>query len=236
MRTTLTAQDIMSSPVISVLPSTPVPAIASVMRDHRIGGVPVIAGGHLEGMVTEADLIQRHELGTHRLRDASQWWHRFRRPDATARAYVKSHGRSARHVMSSRVHVVEAQADLAEVASLFRSRHIGRAPVVRGTQVVGIVAQADLVRALANQPRSYSPRADTDDEAIRRLLLAELAGQPWWNGCWENVYVVDGMVLFKGVVENEAYRAAAQVAAENIPGVRGIVDDRVLSAQATELL
>jgi CBS domain-containing protein len=235
MHASMSAADIMSSPVVTVAPDAPVGEVAALLRDRRIGGVPVIADGHLQGIVTESDLMRRHEIGTDAAREPTPWWRRLRRRSASASAYVKSHGRQARHVMTRHVHVLDATATLADIASLFASQRIGRAPVVRGGGVVGIVAQADLVRALAGRPQAPAP-ADVDDEAISRMLLHELAGQPWWNACWETLYVVGGIVIYKGVVADEAARAASRVAAENIPGVKGILDDRMLASGIREMV
>jgi CBS domain-containing protein len=235
MHANMSARDIMSSPVISVAPGTPISEVAGLLREHRIGGVPVLAHGRLEGIVTESDMIRRHELGTDAAVEPAPWWRRLRRRSASAAAYVKSHGRAARHVMTRRVHVLESAAGLREIASLFASQRIGRAPVISGSSVVGIVAQADLVNALADQAAAPSA-ACIDDEVISRMLLDELSRQPWWNACWETMYVAAGIVIFKGVVENEAARAAARVAAENVPGVKGILDDRMLASKVREML
>jgi CBS domain-containing protein len=236
MRTSMTARDIMSAPVISVQASTPVGEIAALLRDRRIGGLPVITDGSLQGMVTQRDLMRRHEIGTDAVREPRRWWQGTRAKDASARAYVKSHGRTASHVMTRPVHVVGAAAALAQVALAFELHAIGRAPVVEAGRVVGMVARADLVKALADQPPNELPPTKADDEAIRRMLVDELSRQDWWNSGWENLYVVSGVVIFKGVVENDAHRAAARVAAENIPGVRGVVDDRVTSTEAVEMV
>jgi osmotically-inducible protein OsmY len=91
------------------------------------------------------------------------------------------------------------------------------------------------VKALADRPQSALP-ACTEDEAISRMLLDELSRQPWWNGCWETLYVAEGIVIFKGVVEDGSARAAARVAAENVPGVKGILDDRVLASEVREMV
>jgi CBS domain-containing protein len=236
MHTRKTAKDIMSSPVIAVAPDAPVYEVAALLRDRRIGGAPVLTDGRLEGIVTESDLIHRHEIGTDSVGDPVSWWRRMRvRSSASASAYVKSHGRAARHVMTRRVHVLQPAAALGHIASLFASHRIGRAPVVCGTRVVGIVAQADLVNALADQPQVPAP-ACTDDEAISRMLFDELSGQPWWNARWSTLDVVGGVVIFKGVVDDEAARAASRVAAENISGVKGILDNRVLAAEVREMV
>ena len=47
------AMDIMSTPVISVPPRLPVTEVAALLRDRRIGGVPVVDESRLVGMVTE---------------------------------------------------------------------------------------------------------------------------------------------------------------------------------------
>ena len=57
------ARDIMTSPVISVLPDTPVRDIAGLLSERRISGVPVLEGERLVGLVSEADLLRRRQLG-----------------------------------------------------------------------------------------------------------------------------------------------------------------------------
>jgi hypothetical protein len=42
-----------------------------------------------------------------------------------------------------------------------------------------------------------------------------------------SVTVENGVVTFAGLIETENERIAARVAAESIPGVRGVVDDRL---------
>jgi acetoin utilization protein AcuB len=54
----LTIKRVMSSPVISVTPSTPLEEAARIMIDNKIGGVPVLDGGALVGIVTESDILK----------------------------------------------------------------------------------------------------------------------------------------------------------------------------------
>ena len=223
------ARDVMSSPAITVGLSCPVAEVAATLRDHRIGGVPVLDGqGRLAGMVTEIDLVHRYEIGTDRETVHRPWWRRFRARDTVARKYVKSHGRTAQHVMTTPVRCVEQDAPLCDVASLLDTHQISRVPVLAGHEVVGIVTRADLVKALARHPAPGGSRA-LDDMELRRRLLEELSAQDWWNGNWQNVDVCSGVVIFKGVVESEDHRLASRVAAETLPGVRAIQDDRVLA-------
>ncbi|MGH8846057.1 MAG: BON domain-containing protein, partial [Polaromonas sp.] len=55
----------------------------------------------------------------------------------------------------------------------------------------------------------------------------ELDKQPWWSGSWSNVFVHHGVVSYIGVFRREADKEAARIAAENIPGVRGVEDRRI---------
>lgn len=60
----------------------------------------------------------------------------------------------------------------------------------------------------------------------------ELERQDWWRLDRANVIVTDRVVHFWGMVESDDARPAARVAAENVPGVRGVEDHRFLSYNA----
>ena len=52
------ATDVMTQPVISVSPQTPLGEVAALMEKHRIKRVPVIDGFKLVGIVSRANLVQ----------------------------------------------------------------------------------------------------------------------------------------------------------------------------------
>jgi acetoin utilization protein AcuB len=54
----LTIKQVMSSPVISVGPDTPLEEAARVMADNKIGGLPVTEGDKLVGIITETDVFK----------------------------------------------------------------------------------------------------------------------------------------------------------------------------------
>lgn len=54
----LTIKQVMSSPVISVSPDTPLEEAARVMADNKIGGMPVVEGDKLVGIITETDVFK----------------------------------------------------------------------------------------------------------------------------------------------------------------------------------
>ena len=88
------ARDVMTTAVHSVRPETPVKEIARLMLEQHISGVPVLdATGQLVGVVSQSDLIHRHEIGTEPRR---KWWLRlFDDADVSAREYTKTHGLKA---------------------------------------------------------------------------------------------------------------------------------------------
>jgi len=54
----LTVKKVMSSPVITVNPDTPVEVAARIMADNKIGGLPVMDGDKLVGIITETDIFK----------------------------------------------------------------------------------------------------------------------------------------------------------------------------------
>lgn len=54
----LTIKQVMSSPVITVTPDTPLEEAARIMADTKIGGLPVVEDGQLVGIITETDIFK----------------------------------------------------------------------------------------------------------------------------------------------------------------------------------
>ena len=61
-------------------------------------------------------------------------------------------GATVRELMSTDVIAVGEDATIAEAAGLIVARRVHRLPVVRGSEVVGLVSRADIVRWLASSP------------------------------------------------------------------------------------
>jgi CBS domain-containing protein len=225
----MNARDIMTAPVITITPDTPVREIVALLLAHHISGVPVVANERVIGMVNESDLLHRHEIGTDGEPPPESWWKRFMQRDQLPSEYVKSHARQAKDIMTRELISITEDTPLRQISSIFETRRIRRLGVLRGERLVGIVTRADLVQALAQAPDPEIPRSQSD-EAIRVRLLAELEQQPWWRPGWSAVHVRDGVVYYKGLLENEDERNAARIAAENVPGVRGVEDERMQAA------
>jgi CBS domain-containing protein len=222
------ARDIMTTPVISVGPDATVSEIAALLFERRISAVPVVEHGRLVGIVSEADLLHRYEIGTDCIAQSGSWWLRLFAADRSIEDYIKSHARRARDVMTREVATVAPETPLAEVADVLERRRVKRVPVLEGSRVAGMVSRANLVAALARTARPRERTAAASDEAIRAQLLGELQRQPWWRGGKSFVSVEGGAVLFTGTIDAEEERDAARIAAENVAGVRAVLDNRLV--------
>ena len=216
------AMDVMTTKVITIEPSTSVQALASLLSERGISGVPVVEGDRMIGIVSEGDLLHRAETGTERrTQPRRRRW--FDKPEQElARDYVKSHGRTVRDLMTREVISVADTADLAQVAAALETNRIKRVPVMREGKLVGIISRANLVRALAAAKAEPIAATEDNDHSIRQKLLAELRRRAWVSLWAEDVIVKDGVVHFWLCEQSEAEKRALRVAAENISGVRGV--------------
>ena len=214
-------RDIMSTRVISIAPDANVLEAVRLMLQNHISGLPVIdTSGMLVGVVTEGDFLRRAETGTEHKRP--RWLEFLMGPRRLADEYVHTHARKVEDVMTREPITITEDAALDEVVRIMERRRIKRLPVVRGTQVVGIVSRANLLHALASLGAAASPPAKTD-VAIREQLLAEFDRQTWAPVALIDVMVKDGAVELWGTITEEAQGDALKVCAENIPGVKSVV-------------
>lgn len=214
------AKDVMTTAVLTALPSTDVREIASMLLERRISAVPIVdERGKLRGIVSEGDLINRPESETQHRRS---WWLRLvSAPDEQARDYLRAHGTRAEDVMTENVITVSEDTPLSEIAALLEKHRIKRVPVVREGKLVGIVSRANLLQGLAaSRPAAAAKR---EDQEIRDALLAALdeAGLPMHL---VNVIVSDGVVQLWGAVDSSVQHEAARAAVESTPGVKRLED------------
>jgi len=221
------AKDIMTTPVVTVTPDTPVRDIARLLFERRISGVPVVDNGQLVGIVTEGDLLHRHEIETDERPPRGSWWLRLIASDESPGEYIRSHARLAKDIMTGNVITVDEETPIAKIAMIFETRRIKRVPVLRDGQLVGIVSRANLVQALATKSHGVVAAPAESDDAIRERLLAEIGHRSWWRSFTSNLIVTDGVVHYWGLFGSDDERTAARIAAENIPGVRRVEDHRI---------
>jgi CBS-domain-containing membrane protein len=216
------AADIMTGQVISIAPDASILECARLLLQHRISGLPVIdAAGNLVGIVSEGDFLRRVEAGTERKRP--RWLEFITGPGRLAGEYVQSHGRKVGEVMTREPLTITEDTPVDDIVRLMEEHRIKRLPVMRGAKVVGIVSRANLLRALAGVAREAAPPAQ-DDQTLREQVLAAFASQPWAPRDLIDVTVRNGAVELWGVVTADHQRDAAAVVAENLPGVKKVVN------------
>jgi len=215
--------DIMTREVITVEPDASILEAARLMLQHKIGGLPVVnSSKELVGVLTEGDFLRRRETGTEHHRP--RWLEFILGPGKLASEYTHESGLKVHEVMTEEVHTVTEDAPLDQAVHLMERYRVKRLPVVRGRQVVGIVTRSNLVRAVVRMAHEARP-ISAGDEDIRARLVGELKKLPWAPAI--DVAVKDGVVKLSGVLLDERQRAALRVAAENIPGVKNVLDDLV---------
>lgn len=214
--------DVLSRRVVSIEPQASVLEAVRLMLQNHISGLPVIdAKGRLVGMLTEGDLLRRAETGTQRQR--KRWVEFLLGPGRMAEDYIHTHARRVEEVMTADPVTVGENAPLDEVVRLMEERAIKRLPVTHGGKVVGIVARADLLHALASVGK-VAPASAATDGAIRDRILADIDQQKWLAPNIVNVTVRNGNVELWGTITDEKQRQALTVLVENVPGVKSIAD------------
>lgn len=214
--------DVMSRGLLWVGPQDPVRKAAELMLRYGVNGFPVLDQGKLVGMITQGDFLRRAETGTERHRAKLAEF--FADSGRLADEYVHSHARTVADVMTRDVVTVSADAPLGEAVELMIRHHVKRLPVVGTNGVLGMVSRVDLLHAFLVATPKGAP-APLDDAAIASQLQAELDRQPWIASGSIEPSVENGVVVLKGTVEDARQRTALRVAAENIPGVKRVVDD-----------
>ena len=217
------AREIMTRKPISVPASMPVEDCARLLREKRISAVPVVdAANGVIGIVSEGDLIRRREAGTQRR--YSWWLELVSDPQAMARDFVKSSGHKVSDVMTRQVVSITEDMPLAAIAGILEKRHIKRVPVMRDGKLVGIVSRADLVRALLAGRAAPAPSTASDSD-IRDHFLARLDKEPWGPRAYVNIIVNEGKVELWGFAGSPEEARAIGLLAEEVPGVRSVVNN-----------
>jgi CBS domain-containing protein len=215
------ADQIMTPQVITVGPDTSIVEAATTMLKHHISGLPVVnAAGNLIGIISEGDFIRRAEIGTQR--KPGRWLKLLVGPDKSAADFVHEHGRKVGEIMTPDPHTISEQTPLEEIVHIMGASNINRLPVLRGDQIVGIVTRSNLLQAVVDLARDI-PEPTADDDQIRTSIIAAI-GNASWSPCRLSVIVRHGVVSLGGIVSSGHARQAAIVAAENVSGVKRVLD------------
>jgi CBS domain-containing protein len=210
----------MTPHVLSLSSDATVFEAAELLVGTGVSAMPVIDNtGRMVGIVSEADLMRRAEIGTE---PHKSWLERvFSSEVSGAKEYVTLHSRRVVDVMSKPVLTVQEDDTLDRVAGVMAKHKVKRLPVLRGDLVVGIVSRANLLQVLMSRdPKAVG--SHPADEQIRREVEAVVGRQPWTSPWPTNILVNAGVVHLWGFVSSEAASDAYRVAAENVAGVKKV--------------
>lgn len=124
----------MEQSLLTVGPSVKASAVAYTLAERQIGSVPVVEENQtLVGLISEFDLL--------RILDEDGDWKLV----------------EAKDVMTRDIVTVTEESLVSEVIHLLQERHLIRVPVVRGRQLVGIIARQDILFGYVRATSSYVP-------------------------------------------------------------------------------
>jgi CBS domain-containing protein len=124
----------MNSPAITISPSTTLPYIKTLLREHQIRRLPVVDRNRLVGIVTLGDVRNAcpSEATTLSIYELS---------------YLLTTVTAA-NIMRQSVVAVQADSAVADAARLMLTQKISGLPVLDGSQLVGMLTESDIFRAV----------------------------------------------------------------------------------------
>ncbi len=211
--------DVMTRNVVFVAPDARLEEVLRLMIDRKLSGLPVVEkDGSVVGMITEGDLMRRPEIDTQG--EGPGWLETFFLPGSGAYDYMRKHARDASALMSPDVVTIAPDAKLADAVRLMQAHRVKRLPVVKDGRLVGVLARADLIKALAG---TLEPVPALSDSEIAARLSAEIAKQGWVPTANIETTVKDGVVDLFGTISDLRQRHALRVLAETA-GARSVRD------------
>lgn len=188
-------REVMTSPVVSVAPDTPVKQAIRLLDEHAISSLPVLdAEGRLVGVVSEADVLRDSVPADRRARE--------RAVEITAPPVRLA----VTDVMTHLPITVSPDDDVESAVELLVDTQVKSLPVVALGRVVGVVSRCDVIAVLARRDELIEAEVD---EALREA------------GFECTVEVDDGVVRLRDGDDPDSLRIA-RVIASRLPGVIGV--------------
>ena len=203
-------KDLMTTPVVTVVPTTPFKEIVARLAEHRVSAVPVVNdAGLVLGVVSEADLLLKEEPPDPDA-DLPLFWTKRRRAEHDKAAAAIAHD-----LMTVAVVSIAPEATAAQAARRMHTANVKRLPVVdRRGDLVGIISRSDLLTVF-NRP----------DEAIRREIIDEvIVGEFMMDPDRFFIQVHEGVAVLEGRVERRSLLPLLVRAVRSVEGVVQVED------------
>lgn len=189
----VTAREIMSSPVVSVRPDTPVRQIVETMLRSRISGVPVVdEDQRVLGLVSEADLLEKEDRPLPEPPILS-WHGRSLRLERVMGHYRKATGTTAREIMTENIIMAAEDTPVHELAHLMLRHDINRVLILREGRLAGIVTRGDALKVFLRS-----------DESILRTVRETLARELYIDPAPLTLTCANGIVTAAGTVDRHS--------------------------------
>jgi CBS domain-containing protein len=222
------AMDVMVRDVVTVKPDDGVAAAIKLLAEHDVSALPVVdEHENVVGVISEADLIHRNEIGTEKQRP---WWLEAVTPASTlAEEFAKSHGRHVEKVMSTEVISASEDTPLGEIRDAARTppHQTGADPAWRQARRHRQPGEPHSGPSLSQAQTAAGDGGTDADRKIRLELLDRLDDQSWTDFGQRNVIVSDGIVHLWGLVGSENEHKALLALAEGVPGVASVSDEMI---------
>lgn len=151
-------RDFMRCDVFFVKPNHSVFDVAKVFSQNNISGAPVVEHGKVIGIVSISDMVRfmgiklTDENVAHEPQSLSMILLNLVKMGKDFVDFKKEIERVSKteikHMMSKEVVAIEPDADLFEAANMMEKNDVNRLPVIEKGKLVGIIARADLIKAL----------------------------------------------------------------------------------------
>jgi CBS domain-containing protein len=147
------AKDIMTSPVITFSPDTPISEAAGTLLEKRINGCPVVdADGRLVGILCQSDLVaQQKKLSLPTVFTLLDGMVPMSSMSELDREMEKIAAITVKHAMSRDPESVTPETSLEDIATLMVERGFHTLPVVDNGKVVGVIGMEDILRTVTSQ-------------------------------------------------------------------------------------
>jgi CBS domain-containing protein len=212
----VTAREIMSSPVISVGPDTPVRALVELMLRSRISGVPVVdADERVLGIVTESDLLEKEDRPSPEPPIIS-WHGRSLRLERMLGRHRKATGTTARAIMTENIITATEDTEAHELAHLMLRHNINRILILREGRLAGIVTRADVLKVFLRS-----------DESILQTIRQTLARELFIDPATLALACTGGVVTVTGTVDRHSDQALVAKWIRSVDGVVAVQADNL---------
>lgn len=147
----LTAQDIMTTDVVTLSPETEIPKAARLMLDRRINGLPVVRDGKLVGILCQSDLVaQQKRLSLPTIFTFLDGYIPLSSMKTLEKEVNRISALKVEQAMTAGPVTVSPDTSLEEVATIMVDRNYHTIPVVDEGRLVGVIGKEDVIKTLVD--------------------------------------------------------------------------------------